>query len=270
MSAAEEEFAGGKLLLRREGAIATIVLNHPDKMNAIELEIWAALARLVPALDGDNEIRVLVFRGAGERAFSAGADISRFAEERSNAAQAREYSAQFLPGLDAIEGFSKPTIAMIRGACVGGGAELAAATDIRIAGESSRFGVPVAKLGLVAGYSELRRFVHIIGPARTMDMLLTARLFSAEEMLDAGFLARVVPDEEVERTAMETAERIASLAPLTQKWHKEFVKTILRDPALALLSEADIAKQFAGFDTEDFKEGVDAFLTKRTPRFEGR
>jgi enoyl-CoA hydratase/carnithine racemase len=128
----------------------------------------------------------------------------------------------------------------------------------------------VAKLGLVAGYSELRRFVHIIGPARTMDMLLTARLFSAEEMLGAGFLARVVPDEEVERTAMETAERIASLAPLTQKWHKEFVKTILRDPALASLSEADIAKQFAGFDTEDFKEGVDAFLTKRTPRFEGR
>ncbi|MBT4095699.1 MAG: enoyl-CoA hydratase/isomerase family protein, partial [Nitrospinaceae bacterium] len=129
MSAAEEKFAGGKLLVRREGAIASITLNHPDKMNSIELEMWAALARLVPELDGDDAIRVLVFRGAGERAFSAGADISRFAEERSNSAQAREYSAQFLPGLDAVEAFSKPTVAMIRGACVGGGAELAAATD---------------------------------------------------------------------------------------------------------------------------------------------
>ncbi len=270
MTAATEGFAGGKLLLGREGQIATITFNHPDRMNAIELEMWAELARLVPELDKDDNIRVLIFRGAGERAFSAGADISRFAEERSNSAQAREYSEQFLPGLDAIDAFNKPTLSLIRGACVGGGIELASATDIRIAGESSRFGVPVAKLGLVAGYSELRRFVHSIGPTRTMDMLLTARLFSAKEMLDVGFLARVVPDGEVEKTVLKTAGRIASLAPLVQRWHKEFVKTILRDPSLDTLTEEDIAKQFASFDTEDFKEGVDAFLSKRTPRFEGR
>ncbi len=270
MAGAEEKLAGGSLLLGKNGPIATITLNHPERMNAIELEMWAEFGRVVPGLDADESVRVLVFRGAGERAFSAGADISRFEKERSNSAQAREYSKGFLEGLDAIEGFTKPTISLIQGACVGGGVELAAATDYRVAGEGSRFGVPVAKLGLVAGYSELRRFVHVIGPARTMDMLLTARLFTAAEMLNAGFLAQVVPDEEVEAAAYKTAERIASLAPLVQKWHKYFVKKILRDPALSNLSEEDIAKQYECFDTEDFKEGIDAFLNKRTPKFQGR
>ncbi len=270
MAASEEKLAGGKVLLRREGPVATITFNHPERMNALELETWTALARVVPELDAEDSVRVLVFRGAGERAFSAGADISRFEKERFNSAQAEKYSDCFLAGLDAVERFEKPTLSLIRGACVGGGIELAAATDIRIAGASSRFGVPVAKLGLVAGYSELRRFVQSIGPARTMDMLLTARLFSAEEMLGAGFLARVVPDEEVEKTAYGTAERIAHLAPLVHRWHKEFVKKILTDPALSSLGDEDLAKQFACFDTEDFREGVDAFLNKRTPGFSGR
>jgi len=270
LSGLQEEFAGGKLLLRREGSTAIITFNHPGRMNAIELEMWAELTQLVPRLDQDEGVRVLVFEGAGDRAFSAGADISRFADERSNSTQARKYSESFLPGLDAVGNFAKPTISSIGGACVGGGIELAAATDIRIAGESSRFGVPVAKLGLVAGYSELRRFVNSIGPARTLDMLLTARLFSAGEMLNAGFLAQVVPDDEVKKTAMETAGRIGSLAPLVQRLHKEFVNTILLDPTLASLTEEDFNKQFTCFDTADFKEGVDAFLAKRAPRFEGR
>lgn len=270
MAQTEEKLAGGNILLCRDGAIATITLNHPERMNAIELEMWTELGRIVPELNMDDSIRVLVFRGAGERAFSAGADISRFEKERSNSEQAREYADGFLVGLDAIDDFEKPTISLIRGACVGGGVELAAATDYRVAGETSRFGVPVAKLGLVAGYSELRRFVQTIGPARTKDMLMTARLFSAKEMLDAGFLAQVVPDDEVEKTAYEAAERMASLAPLVQRWHKYFVRTILCDPALSSLTEKDIAKQFECFDTEDFKEGVDAFLNKRTPEFRGR
>lgn len=270
MSSLQEEFAGGKLLFRREGSTAIITFNHPGRMNAIELEMWAELSHLVPRLDQDEGVRVLVFEGAGDRAFSAGADISRFADERSNSTQARKYSESFLPGLDAVGNFAKPTISSIKGACVGGGIELAAATDIRIAGESSRFGVPVAKLGLVAGYSELRRFVNSIGPARTLDMLLTARLFSAAEMLNAGFLAQVVPDDEVKKTALETAGRIGSLAPLVQRLHKEFVNTILLDPTLASLTEDDFNKQFACFDTADFKEGVDAFLAKRAPHFEGR
>ncbi len=250
--------------------MATVTLNHPERMNAIELEMWAALGRLMPELEADASARDVVFRGAGERAFSAGADISRFAKERSNSAQGREYAARFLVGLDAVDAFPKPTLSLIRGACVGGGVELAAATDLRIAGETSRFGVPVAKLGLVAGYSELRRFVQTIGPARTLDMLLTARLFSAQEMLEAGFLARVVPDGEVERAAYDAAEQVASLAPLVHLWHKGFVKKILRDPALSGLTEEETARQFACFDTRDFQEGVAAFLEKRPPRFQGR
>ncbi len=267
----EEARAEGKILLKREGAVATVTINAPEKMNAIEREMWTEIARIMPELDADEAVRVALFRGAGDRAFSAGADISRFEKERYSSAQARAYAREgFLLGLDAVEAFSKPILCLIRGACVGGGVELAAAADLRIAGESSRFGVPVAKLGLVAGYSELRRFVQSIGPARTLDMLLTARLFSAQEMLEAGFLARVAPDEEVERTAYEAAERIASLAPLVHRWHKSFVKKILADPALANLSEADEAAEFACFDTEDFRAGVAAFLEKKTPKFEGR
>ncbi|MDA0999163.1 MAG: enoyl-CoA hydratase-related protein [bacterium] len=266
---AEEKFAGGKLILRREGPIATVVLNHPEKMNAIELEMWAGLGRILPRLEKDDTVRVLVFRGAGVKAFSAGADISRFKSERFSSAQARAYAENGFWAVDAIEAFSKPTLSLIEGACVGGGAELASSTDIRIAGESSRFGVPTAKLGLVAGHAELRRFLNIIGPARTLEMLYTARLFSAQEMLAAGFLSRVVPDAEVEKTVYETAGRIASLAPLVHHWHKRFIRKILSDPSLSDLTEEEIAEQFACFDTADFREGVSAFLEKRTPQFKG-
>ena len=205
----EEQRADGKILLSRKDAVATITFNAPERLNAIEYEMWVEIGSLMPELDADDSVRAVVFRGAGERAFSAGADISRFKQERYSSAQAKHFSETgFLRGLDAVDAFSKPVICLIRGACVGGGVELAAATDLRVAGESSRFGIPVAKLGLVAGYSELRRFVYSIGPARTLDMLLTAKLFTSKEMLDAGFLARVVPDEEVEAAAYEMAERI--------------------------------------------------------------
>ncbi len=267
----EQRRAGGKIRLSRKGAVATITLHAPEKMNAIEYEMWVEIARLMPDLEGDASVRAVVFRGAGERAFSAGADISRFREERYSSEQARRYAeGGFLRGLDAVDAFSKPVICLIRGACVGGGVELAAATDLRIAGEGSRFGVPVAKLGLVAGCSELRRFVQSIGPGRTMDMLLTAKLFTAQEMREAGFLARVAPDAQVESAAYEVAERVASLAPLVHRWHKEFVKKILADPSLSSLTDEERMREFACFDTADFREGVDSFLVKRTPEFQGK
>ena len=267
----EEQRADGKIRLSRKGAVATITFHAPERLNAIEYEMWVEIGSLMPELDQDDSVRVVVFRGAGERAFSAGADILRFKEERYSSEQAKHFSETgFLRGLNAVDAFSKPVMCLIRGACVGGGVELAAATDLRVAGESSRFGVPVAKLGLVAGYSELRRFVQSIGPARTLDMLLTAKLFTAQEMLDAGFLARVVPDEEVEKTTYEMAERIVSLAPLVHKWHKSFVKKVLVDPSLSSLTEEEKAREVTCFDTEDFREGVDAFLNKRTPEFRGK
>lgn len=267
----ERRRADGKIRLSRKGAVATITIHAPEKMNAIEYEMWVEIARVMPELDADASVRAVVFRGAGERAFSAGADISRFREERFSSRQAKRYAeGGFLRGLNAVDAFSKPVLCLIRGACVGGGVELAAATDLRIAGEGSRFGVPVAKLGLVAGYSELRHFVQSIGPARTLDMLMTARLFTAREMLEAGFLARVVPDAEVADAAREAAERVASLAPLVHRWHKGFVRKILADPGLSGLTEEEKAREFACFDTEDFREGVDAFLGKRAPEFQGK
>ena len=268
----EEQRADGKILLSRKDAVATITFNAPERLNAIEYEMWVEIGSLMPELDADDSVRAVVFRGAGERAFSAGADISRFKQERYSSAQARHFSETgFLRGLDAVDAFSKPVICLIRGACVGrwrGARRRHGPAGSR--GESSRFGIPVAKLGLVAGYSELRRFVYSIGPARTLDMLLTAKLFTAQEMLGAGFLARVVPDEEVEAAAYEMAERIVSLAPLVHKWHKSFVKKVLLDPGLSTLTKEEKSREVACFDTEDFREGVEAFLSKRAPEFRGK
>lgn len=260
-----------KIICDEKGSIATITINAPDKMNAIELEMWAEIYTVMSRLSNDNSIRVVIFKGEGSKAFSSGADISRFAEERFNSKQAKNYaSSGFLKGLEAVSSFPKPVLSLIQGYCVGGGIELAAATDIRIAGENCMFGIPAAKLGLVAGHKELRHFVQKIGPSKTTEMLFTGRLFTSKEMFSAGFLSQIVPDEEVEKTSYEMAERIASLSPLAHKWHKGFIHRILADPSLNLLSEKDLNEEFECFDTDDFKEGVTAFLEKRKAEFKGR
>ncbi|MFQ5894804.1 MAG: enoyl-CoA hydratase-related protein, partial [Nitrospinota bacterium] len=214
--------------------------------------------------------RAITFPGAGEEAFSAGADIGRFAEERRDSASARRYAERFEAGVEVVDSCSKPTLSLIKGFCVGGGCELASATDIRVAAENARFGVPVARLGLVAGYGELRRFVNLIGPGRTLDMMLSARLFDAREAFQMGFVSALHPLGRVDEEGRRLAARIAELAPLVHAWHKRFVRTLLKDPGLERLSEGELALQYACFDTEDFREGTRAFLEKRKPRFRGR
>jgi enoyl-CoA hydratase/carnithine racemase len=258
------------ILLEREDHLATVVLNRPRQRNAISLAMWARLRDLARELDADPGVRVVIFRGAGHTAFSAGADIAEFEAVRGNAAQAREYARVFDGALQAIAQLGKPTLSLIRGFCVGGGLELATATDLRLAADDARFGVPIAQLGILVGYQEMQRLVAVVGPAHAADLLLTARLINAADALRIGLVTEVVPADDVERVAYSLARRVAGLAPLSARWHKQILRTVLANPGLAGLSEAEQALPFACFDTADFQEGRQAFLDKRPPHFKGQ
>ncbi len=258
------------ILVERNGQIATVILNRPDQRNAMSRAMWRELIDVAQELETDPQVRVVILRGAGTEAFSAGADISEFEQYRSNSALAREYSVSFEGALEAVAGLSKPTISLIQGFCVGGGLELAAATDLRIAGEEARFGVPIAQLGIVVGYKEMRRFVQLVGSGPVMNLLLTARIINAAEALRIGLVTEVTATGEVERTTYALAERMCKLAPLSARWHKKILKTVLEDPSLENLSTEQQALPFTCYDTADFREGRHAFLEKRRPRFEGK
>ena len=257
-------------LLERDGPVATVTLNRPGQRNAINLAMWARLAEIARQLDADPQVRVVVLRGAGEAAFSAGADISEFETERSNPAQAQAYARLFDGALDAIAAIGKPTLSLIRGFCVGGGLELVTATDLRLAADDARFGVPIAQLGLLVGYKEMRRLVALVGPGAAMNLLLTARLIDSAEALRLGLVTEVVSPPEVERAGYELARRLCNLAPLAARWHKQILQTVLTNPALSGLTPEEEALPYICFGTADFAEGRRAFLEKRAPRFGGR
>jgi enoyl-CoA hydratase/carnithine racemase len=256
-----------ELLVRRDGAIATIVLNRPEKLNALTKSMWRQLGERVTALAGDDAVRCIVLRGAGGRAFSPGNDIAEFATERANAAQAREYGGIMDETLQALAGCRHPLVALIEGVCVGGGLEIAACCDLRICGEGSRFGAPINRLGLVMAHGELAALFALAGRAVTLELLLEGRVFGAAEAKEKGLVTRVVPDAEVEREAYATARRIAEGAPLVARWHKQFLRQIA---AGEKLGAAERDEGFACFDTRDFAIGYKAFLAKTKPEFEGR
>ena len=249
--------------------VATVTINRPERRNAIDYDGWIQLGRLAADLDSDDLVRVVVFTGAGDKAFSAGADIADFDKHRNDSAQARVYGDAIDGALEAVERISKPTIAAIRGFCVGGGCDLAMATDIRVASDDSRFGMPVARLGILVSYNEMRRLAQLIGPGHTSDLLLSGRLIDAPEALRIGLVSRVVPSDEVSIHVEKLATEMSELAPLSHSRHKEMMQAVLSDPALATLTAEQDAIQFANFDSEDFQEGRKAFLERRTPRFRG-
>ncbi|GIX46003.1 MAG: enoyl-CoA hydratase [Candidatus Tectimicrobiota bacterium] len=258
------------ILLETAGAIATVTFNRPERRNAITYEMWNQLQRLLVDLKADPAIRVIVFRGAGEEAFSAGADITEFATHRNNAAKATLYNAAFDAAMDMAETVGKPTLCLIKGVCVGGGCEFTTACDVRIAADNARFGVPIARLGLPVGFREMRRLVRLIGPAKTMELLLTAELIPAAEAHRIGLVNHVVPLAEVDAFTYALAEKIAALAPVVHRVHKEILQIVLDNPALRDLTPEQRALAVLPFDTEDFQEGWRAFLEKRPPRFQGR
>ena len=251
----------------RDGAIATVTLNNPDRLNALTKAMWSALGTIMRELAADDALRCVVLRGAGEKAFAAGADISEFATERANSAQAREYGALIHETMQAVARCRHPTVAMIHGACVGGGLEIAAMCDMRICGESSRFGIPINRLGLTMAYGELQGLLALVGRTVALEILLEGRVFGAEEALQKRLVNRVVPDEKVEEEAYALARRITDGAPLVARWHKQFIERL---SLTAKLSDAEWDEGFACFDTEDYRIGVDAFLKKEKPRFKGR
>jgi len=255
------------ILVQREDAIATVVLNRPEKLNALTLDMWLRLGDAMRDLEADDSVRCIVLRGAGDRAFAAGADIAEFANTRANARQAKEYGQRIAGTMHAIVRSRHPTVALIHGACVGGGLEIASQCDLRVAGASSRFGVPIKNLGLVVAYDELAGLMSVAGRAVALEILLEGRVFGAEEAFAKGLVNRVVPDDKVEEEAYATARRIAEGAPLVARWHKKFARR-LADPRP--LSEEEYDESYACFDTEDFREGSAAFVAKRKPVFKGR
>lgn len=258
------------ILRHIDGAIATLTFNRPERRNAITFDMWNLLQRLLVDLKDDPQVRVIVLRGAGQEAFAAGADISEFGTHRNNAAKATLYNAAFDAAMDMAEAVGKPTLCLISGACVGGGCEFATACDIRIAADNARFGVPIARLGLPVGFREMRRMVRLIGHAKTMELLLTAEIIPAAEALHIGLVNHVVPLDTVEAFTYDMAQKIADLAPVVHRVHKDILRIVLENPALDGLTPAHHALAVSPFDTEDFQEGWRAFLDKRPPHFRGR
>ena len=254
------------VLVARDGDIATVTLNRPEKLNALNLAAWRRLGEVFAELGGDESVRCIVVRGAGGKAFGAGADIAEFEKERRDVEQAVHYGAVVEKALTAVAENIHPTIALIEGACVGGGLELACACDLRICGASSRFGIPVNRLGLTMAYAELRALLDVVGSAVAKEILFSGEIFDAFRAVELGLVTRIVGDDRVEEEAYELAKRIAAAAPLVNRWHKKFIRR-LADPSP--LSEAEVREGYAAFGTEDFRCGYRAFLDKKTPEFEG-
>jgi enoyl-CoA hydratase/carnithine racemase len=246
------------------GDIATVTLNNPQRLNALNKAMWQKLGEVMHELSADDSLRCVVLRGAGEKAFAAGADIAEFASERANAVQAKTYGELIHATMQAVAQCRHPTLAMIHGACVGGGLEIAACCDLRICGESSKFGVPINRLGLTMGYGELAGLIALAGRAVALEILLEGRVFGADEALQKRLMNRVVPDADVESEAYAMAKRIADGAPLVARWHKQFIERLT---VHADIPPAQWDEGFACFDTADYREGVAAFLAKRKPSF---
>ncbi len=255
------------VLLTRDGAIATVALNNPDRLNALNKAMWQRLGEVLRELSADDALRCIVLRGAGDQAFAAGADISEFASERADTKQAKQYGNLVHDTMQSVAQCRHPTVALIQGACIGGGLEIAAMCDLRICGEASRFGVPINRLGLTMAYGELQGLLALAGRAVALEILLEGRVFDAQEAFRKRLVNRVVPDGKVEEEAYACAARIAAGAPLVARWHKQYIERLA---VTAQLSPDERDEGFACFDTEDYKEGVDAFLNKRKPDFKGK
>ena len=258
-----------KLIGEKDGAIGWITFNNPARHNAVSMSMWQALFDVVSEFAADDAVRVIVVKGAGERAFVSGADISEFEEKRSSPETTQAYNATSQRASKALKDVNKPTIAMIRGWCVGGGVSLALSCDLRIAAEGSTFAVPAAKLGLGYEFEGVRKLVDVVGPSFAREIFYTARQFSAAEALAMGLVNRVVPAEELQAYVCDYAATIGNNAPLTVASIKTLVGQALKDE-----SQRDMAlcQQVVDrcFGSADYVEGRQAFMEKRKPKFSGR
>jgi enoyl-CoA hydratase len=263
------EYAGGKMLAAKEDGIGLITFNQPEKRNAMSVEMWQGLADILDAFADDNSIRVVILTGAGTKAFVSGADISQFEKHRANADAQQEYDRMTSVGREKLKTFRKPTIARIRGYCLGGGLAIAMQADLRVAAADSQFGIPAARLSIAYGFDGLRSLVDLVGPAHARMILYTARRINAAEAERIGLINKMVPDEELNDAVLDIARTIADNAPLSIAASKFTINEVLKDPADRDMGEvARLAK--ICFDSEDYKEGRRAFTEKRAPAFTGR
>jgi len=248
------------------GLVATVTLNKPDKLNALDLPMWQGLAEAFETLSEDEALRGIVLTGAG-KAFAAGADIGEFDTVRATAEQAKAYDQTMRRALKAVQECPAPVVARIDGACVGGGLELAAMADLRVATTRSRFGVPIARISVVMAYPEIEAIQRLIGPARTAEVLLEGRIHDAAWALSAGLLNQVVEPEALDETVSGVMDRIGKGAPLAARWHKRFVRRLVK-PHPVSASELDECYDF--LSTSDYVEGITAFKDKRSPDFQAK
>jgi len=253
---------------RASAHVELVTIAREAKLNAMTISMWSDMSDIFDRINVDPSVRCVILRGEGTRAFSVGADIGEFTEHRNNAKNAKLFQKYAHRAFHAVEDCPHPVITAIAGACAGGGLELAAVTDIRIAGASARFGVPIKRLGLVVSYDEIKRMLRIVSPAVASELLFEGQMFSAADALRMGLLNRVVADAEVFNESLATAERIAAGAPLVARWHKKFIKRVMHDPAPISAAESD--EVYECFDTEDFRTGFQSFLSKTVPTFKGR
>jgi enoyl-CoA hydratase/carnithine racemase len=258
-----------KMIAEKDGAIGRLVFNNPARHNAVSLEMWEAVAQIVEDFERDPQIRVIVVSGAGGKAFVSGADISEFNEKRASQEAAAAYSRISESARQRLQDAEKPTIAMIRGYCIGGGVGTALACDLRIAAEGSKFGIPAAKLGLGYGYDGIRKLIDLVGPASAREIFYTARQFSAEEALRMGLVNQVVPSDGLEAYVDDYCRMIAANAPLTVRSVKLIVREAMKDDDKR---DLDLCRRLVDecFASADYAEGRTAFMEKRRPVFQGR
>jgi enoyl-CoA hydratase len=257
-----------KVLSRKEGGVGIVTFNNPERHNAVSLEMWEATKRILDGFAADSDIRVVVLTGAGGKAFVSGADISKFENERANLEAARSYNAKTEGAYSSIYEFPKPTIAMIRGYCIGGGVGLALCCDLRICSDNSKFGVPAAKLGLGYGFTGIKKLVDVVGPSFAKEIFYTARQFTAPEALAMGLVNRILPDIELETYVTGYADTISGNAPMTVDAVKFIVGEVVKPESKRNMQKcADLVA--ACFASKDYIEGRKAFMEKRKPAFTG-
>jgi enoyl-CoA hydratase/carnithine racemase len=265
----EKSHADGKILQSVTDGVGTITFNNPAKRNAMSLDMWEGLGSALTEFRDDPDVRVVIMVGAGDKAFVSGADISQFEKTRHNAAASEEYSKRSEAQRALLASYPKPTIACIRGFCLGGGMQVAMLADIRLASDNSQFGIPAAKLGIAYGYDGLKHLVSLVGPSWARLIMYTGMKIDSAEALRIGLVDRVLPDAGLWDATMEIARTISGNAPLAIKAAKITIAQVLKDESRR---DMDAIKRIGTdcMDSEDFREGRTAFMEKRKPQFKGK
>ncbi|MBL8397963.1 MAG: enoyl-CoA hydratase/isomerase family protein [Candidatus Accumulibacter sp.] len=257
----------GEIVCHQDDSIVTVTLRNPEKRNAIDSTMWRQLTMVFERLTAAEDLRCVIVRGEGEQAFAAGGDIEEFVHCRDTVERAMAYHAQAGAAMQAIADCRHPTIALIHGACIGGGLEVATQCDLRLCGQSARFGAPINRLGFSMYPVELAGLLRLAGRSTMLEMLLEGRILSATEAYARGLVTRVVADDQVTGEAYASARRVADGAPLVARWHKQWLRRLQNERPL---TEQELRESFAFLDSEDYREGLAAFLEKRPPQFRGR